>query len=123
MSTLFQKYGGFAAVSKVVMAFYDKVLDSDDLAPYFEHIDMRRLIDHQTKFISQVMGGPASYTNDALSRVHAPHNIDQAAFNEVAALLNETLIEFGLETDDIAVIMDEVGSKARFVVENSAGQA
>ena len=41
----------------------------------------------------------------------------------MAALLNETLIEFGLETDDIAVIMDEVGSKARFVVENSAGQA
>ena len=43
--TLFDKYGGFATVSKVVMSFYDRVLDSDQIGEYFEDIDMKRLID------------------------------------------------------------------------------
>ena len=56
--SLFDKYGGFASVSKVVMTFYTKVLDSDVIGDYFDGIDMRRLIDHQTKFIATIMGGP-----------------------------------------------------------------
>jgi hemoglobin len=40
--------GGFAKVRLLVSEFYDRVLDSDTLAPYFDGIDMRRLIDHQT---------------------------------------------------------------------------
>jgi len=51
--TPFEKYGGFATVSKIVMVFYDRVLDSDIMAPFFDDVDMRRLTDHQTKFISQ----------------------------------------------------------------------
>ena len=35
-STMFERYGGFATVSKIVSAFYDKVLDSSILAPYFD---------------------------------------------------------------------------------------
>ena len=114
--TLFEKYGGFASVSKMVMAFYDKVLDSDVIGPYFEDTDMRRLVDHQTKFIAQVMGGPASYSNDALRRVHAPLNIDRAAFNEMAALLRETLEEFALAPGDIDTIMDQIFARTGEVV-------
>lgn len=57
MATMFDRYGGFTSVSKIVMSFYDKVLDSETVGPYFEDIDMKALIDHQTKFIAQVMGG------------------------------------------------------------------
>lgn len=39
--SLFDKYGGFASVSKVVSAFYDKAVDSDIIGPYFDDIDMR----------------------------------------------------------------------------------
>jgi hypothetical protein len=48
MATMFERYGGFATVSKVVMAFYDKALDSDVIGVYFENVDMPALIDHQT---------------------------------------------------------------------------
>ena len=67
-STIFQRYGGFASVSKVVMSFYDKVLDSPVASPYFANTNMKRLIDHQTKFIAQIMGGPVSYTDEQLER-------------------------------------------------------
>ena len=69
--TLFEKYGGFSTLSKVVMSFYDKVLDSDQVGDYFEDVDMKKQIDHQTKFIASIMGGPASFTDDMLRRVHA----------------------------------------------------
>jgi hemoglobin len=48
MATTFDKYGGFSTVSRVVMTFYDKVLDNDTVGPYFDDIDMPRQIDHQT---------------------------------------------------------------------------
>ncbi|MEM8914429.1 MAG: group 1 truncated hemoglobin [Pseudomonadota bacterium] len=116
MASMFERYGGFANVSKLVMAFYDKVLDSDIAGPYFDEIDMKALIDHQTKFIAQVMGGPAGYSNEALQNVHAKHDIDMAAFSEVAVLLEQTLTEFDVEPTDIKIIMDDVASRASFII-------
>jgi hemoglobin len=68
---LFQKYGGFSKVSKIVMALYDRLLDDDDIGPFFDDVDMSRIVDHQTKFISSLMGGPVSYTDDQIQKMHA----------------------------------------------------
>ena len=110
------KYGGFASVSKIVMLFYDKALDSDILGPYFENVDMRRLIDHQTKFIASLLGGPASYTNEALRTVHAHLDISDQAMSEMTMLLEETLEDFDVEAADIAAIIDEIKARAPFVM-------
>jgi len=114
--TMFENYGGFAKVSRIVSAFYDKALDSPILSPYFEHIDMKRLIDHQTKFISSVMGGPASYTNDELERIHSHLKIDERAFTEMTALLRESLEDFEIEDNDIDIICKVIKSKAKFII-------
>ncbi len=58
--SMFDRYGGFATVRTIVSSFYDKVLDSDRLSRFFVDIDMRALVDHQTKFVASLMGGPAS---------------------------------------------------------------
>jgi hemoglobin len=114
--TMFERYGGFAKVSRIVSSFYDRVLDSPLLAPYFHGIEMRRLIDHQTKFMVSVMGGPASYTDEHLSRVHAHLGIDDAAFNEVAALLRETLEDHDYDEGDIAVVIGEIVRRRPLIV-------
>ena len=116
MASMFERYGGFATVSKVVMAFYDKVLDSEIAGPYFGDVDMRALIDHQTKFVAQVMGGPVEYTNEALRDIHARHAIDQKAFDEVCALLKETLEGFGVDPADISEIVADVRSRTAYIV-------
>lgn len=116
MSSMFDRYGGFASVSKIVMAFYDKVLDSDIAGPYFDDVDMKSLIDHQTKFIAQVMGGPTSFSNEALQSVHAKHNIDRKAFDEVAGLLRESLEDFDVAERDIETIIDEVASRSPYII-------
>jgi hemoglobin len=115
-STIFQRYGGFANVSKVVMSFYDKVLDSPIASPYFANTDMKRLIDHQTKFIAQIMGGPASYTDEQLERVHAHLGITEVAFNETMELLTETLEDHDFSDDDIQHIQGEMMDRKNFVV-------
>lgn len=117
--SIFERYGGFARVSRVVMAFYEKILDSPITSPYFDGIDMRRLIDHQTRFIATVMGGPASYTNDHLERVHARLNITEVAFLEVCELLRETLEDFEYEEEDIQSVVDEIMSRKNYIVARS----
>ena len=113
---MFERYGGFAAVSKVVMSFYDRVFDSDVLAPYFENVDMRRLIDHQTKFVSSVLGGPASYTNEALRRVHAHLDIDSVAFDEMILLFRETLEDLQFDDADVDVVVADLRSRSSYIV-------
>lgn len=114
--TMFQRYGGFATISKVVLDFYDRILDSDRLAPYFDDVDMRRLVDHQTKFISQVMGGPETYTNETLQQLHAHLGIDRESFDEMIAILEETLEDFDFEPDDLDRVIRDLQSRAPYIV-------
>ena len=112
----FERYGGFGSISKVVSSFYDKVLDSPELSKYFENIDMRRQIDHQTKFIASLMGGPASYSNQELERAHARFTITRAEFDEMMELLQETLEDFDLNDEDVNEVVQNFNNRVNFVV-------
>ncbi len=114
--TLFDKYGGFATVSRIVSAFYDYILESERLSPYFAGMDMRRLVDHQTKFIAALMGGPASFSNEALQRAHARLNIDDESFDEAVSLLKMTFEDFEVDEGDISIIIREVTGRRQFIV-------
>ena len=114
--TMFERLGGFAKVSRIVSAFYDNVLDSPILAPYFDGIDMKKQIDHQTKFFSALMGGPASYTDQELERKHARLKITNEAFSELGLILRETLEDAGLDDTDIGAILAEIANRKRFIV-------
>lgn len=118
--TLFERYGGFAKVSRIVSTFYGRVLDDPILAPYFSGIDMPRLMDHQTKFIASLMGGPASYTDEHLARVHERHHITERAFDRMALVLRESLEDHGLDETDIGQIHGEILARRTFVVDEPA---
>ncbi len=118
--SLYQKYGGFAAISRIVLSFYDRALDSDQLGGYFEDIDMKRLVDHQTKFIASLLGGPASYTDDRLRQLHLHLGITHADFDEMSTLLGEALAEHGFTEEDQATVMAEIEARRQFIV-NRAG--
>jgi hemoglobin len=115
-ATMFDRYGGFGSVHRVVLAFYDKLLDSDVVGPYFDDIDMPALVDHQTKFISQVMGGPITYTNKVLDQVHRNLDIKQEAFDEMSDILEKTLLEFDFRADDVRTIMADIKSRQPYIV-------
>jgi hemoglobin len=114
--TLFDRVGGFGTLSKIVLAFYDRVLDDDVLSPYFANADMRRLIDHQTKFVAFLMGGPASFTDEHLRLAHAHLAIESSAFERMALVLRETLDDFGLGDRDVESVIGQVRQRRDLIV-------
>jgi hemoglobin len=101
---LYDQLGGFAFVRKLVSDFYDRVLDEDELAPFFEKTDMARLVDHQTKFWATALGGPASYTDEQLEAVHRGMGITSAHFDLVLELVAETLEDHDVSEQHVAEI-------------------
>ena len=116
MSSTFQKYGGFSTVSKVVMDFYERVLDSDVVGHHFDDVDMARLMDHQTKFVSSLMGGPAAMNDEQLRRVHKGLDITSEEFDEIVKLLGETMADNGMERPDIRAVAQEFENKRHLIV-------
>ncbi|MEX3011540.1 group 1 truncated hemoglobin [Hoeflea sp. TYP-13] len=114
--TLFEKYGGFSSVSKVVLAFYDTLLDSDDIGPFFDDVDMSRMVDHQTKFIASLLGGPASYTDNQLRQLHSHLDIENSHFDELKIVLRETLESHGFDAADIDAVLEEFESRRTLIV-------
>ena len=114
--TLFEKYGGFGTVNGIVRNFYRDVLDSPSLNTYFHGIDMETLIDHQTKFLSHAMGGPATYAGRTLKNAHKHLKITTQSFNEVAEILQEALEDAGMEEQDIEAVMGIVASTVKDIV-------
>ena len=114
--TLFDKYGGFACINRVVMAFYDTLLDSDEIGPYFDDVEMERLIDHQTKFISFLLGGPVEFPDKQLKHAHANLGVTDAHFDLMKAILGDTLARFDFDLQDIQVVLDEIENRRPLIV-------
>ena len=118
--TLFKRYGGFAKISQIVSDFYSRVLDDDMLRHYFTGVDMRRQIDHQTKFVAYLMGGPASYTDEHIARVHARLGIDEESFDELVMVFRETLEDHDMAETDVGSVIAELTKRKRLVVTESS---
>ncbi len=114
--TLFDKYGGFSSISKVIMSFYDTLLDSDELGPFFDEVDMKRLIDHQIKFVASLLGGPADYTGERLQQLHAHLSIQDQHFDEMKRVLNTTLEQHGFTEDDRETVLVAFEERRRLIV-------
>ena len=114
--TLFEKYGGFSKVSKIVLAFYDTLLDSDEIGPFFDDIDMSKMVDHQTKFIASLLGGPAAYTDRQLHQLHRHLDINDGHFDKLKIVLSDTLSTHGVEPSDVAAVLAEFEKRRTLIV-------
>jgi hemoglobin len=114
--TVYERYGGFASVSRVVLDFYDRLLDEEELGAFFEDVDMAGMVDHQTKFIATLLGGPASYTDDQIRAVHRHLAIRDADFDRLREILAETLADHGFAAADVAHVTAEFERRRGLVV-------
>jgi hemoglobin len=114
--TIYEHYGGFSTVRRVVSAFYDKVLESDVIAHHFEEVQVPRLIEHQARFVSFLMGGPVSFTDDHLAHVHQRLGITPPEFEEMVGLLTETLDDFDFAPSDIDTVEREIRRRQPVIV-------
>ena len=114
---LFEKYGGAPTISKIVTNFYGKILSRPHLKAYFAGVPLPNLIQHQVRFMSQVMGQtPSAYNGRAMDIAHQRLNITAAHFGEVAQILETCLNEGGMAAEDLATVMAAVASLQGSVV-------
>lgn len=115
--SLFDKYGGFSTVSKIVLTLYDRLLEDDDVGPFFDDVDLSRLIDHQTKFVSSLMGGPASFSDDHIERAHRGMQIEDHQFDRLKEIVTEVLTDFEVEAPDIETIVGAFEARREILIE------
>lgn len=100
------------------MDFYDRILDSEKAGDFFDGVDIDKMVDHQTKFISSLMGGPSAHSNEQLRRSHVKLNIDDESFDEMVDILCGTLKDHGIGAEDVASIRYELESRRSLIVTN-----
>ena len=120
--SLYHRLGGFKFVHRILSDFYDRVLEDDDLSPYFEKTDMAHLIDHQTQFFATILGGPASYTDEQLRNIHVRMGIKDRHFSLVVDLLGDTLEDHELEQEHIDAIVAALEARRGAIVEGGESQ-
>lgn len=114
--SMFDKYGGFSVVSKIVLDLYERLLDDDDLGPFFDEVEFARIVDHQTKFVSSVMGGPASYSDTQIQKLHSHLAIKDAHFDKLAMILSQVLHDHGVADADAEKIVGDFAARRQLVV-------
>lgn len=110
-TSLYEKYGGLPTIIPIVQSFYRRLLANETLRPYFRGVNMQKLSDHQVNFIAMAMGAPSGiYTGRSLKESHAHLNVTEGAFALVAAALEESLREAGVEEADVATMLSAISS-------------
>lgn len=115
--SLFEKYGGFAKVSRIVLELYNRIVEDDEIGPFFDNVDMSRIVDHQTKFVSSLLGGPASFSDDQIERMHNHLAISNEHFDRLKEILFATLADHGVEPADIEIVVEAFDQRRNLVVE------
>ena len=114
---MYQAVGADAGLTVLVDTFYARLWSDPDLRPYFEGIERDRLKQHQRMFLTYVLGGgPDAYKGRPLAEAHQTLHITNAAFDQVAWHLRETLVELDVERPLISIIMGFVEGTRTSVV-------
>jgi len=114
--TVYEILGGFTVVRKIVVDFYNNVLEVDDLAQFFATTNMERQIDHQAKFISMLLGGPASFTDQQLRTIHEDLGIKDHHFDMIKEILADTFEDFDVAEDHIHFVVGEFEKRRSLIV-------
>jgi hemoglobin len=112
--TLLDKYG-MLRTTRVVQDFYEDLLQDPTLGHFFERVSIVELAQHQTIFLTMVMGGPLGYTTGDIARGHSGLNIGHGDFEAMIRHLETRLQSNGFEPDDVDQIIATYRRYEQFV--------
>ena len=93
--SLFDRLGGAETVLEMVNEMYARVLQDDELAPFFKNTDMKRLREMQFEFLAAALGGPVRYSGSELQAIHAGRGITPHHFSRFIGHLADAMQEHG----------------------------
>lgn len=105
--TIYDKLGGSDVMKTAVTVFYNRVVDDDNLAKWFEGVDLSRLRAHQRAFLTAALDGPRLFAGRDLTASHAGMEITDDAFEAIVNHLLTVLAD--LDIDEAAI--EQVGAR------------
>jgi len=88
---LLDQVGGPEGLRRIVDEMYVRVLADKELSPFFEGVEMDKLVRMQTEFIASITSGDIEYTGADLTKVHAGRGITRQHFTRFVSHLTEAL--------------------------------
>lgn len=116
MTSIYERIGGQEALIAVVDDLYDRVLADPGLAGYFAGTNLSRLKGRQVEFFTAALGGPDQYRGLSMKDVHRGRGIDQAAFDRVAELLSDSLLDAGIGEATTKEIIELIAPLSKDIV-------
>ena len=113
----YDRVGGQPAIREVVEQFYARILDDDELAPYFADADVSQVKRHQVLLLSQVLGGPAEYDGRELGDAHRGLGITSDHYDKVVGYLVAVLTDLGADDELLAAAGGVVAGVKADIVE------
>jgi hemoglobin len=96
---------GRVRLTQIVSSFYSHVLKSPTLSRYFDEVSIAGLIEHQSRFLGMVLGGPPAYSAQELEVAHKRFGITNEDFDEMLHLLEESLDRYEVDPEDVSQVM------------------
>lgn len=118
--SLYERIGGYDAISAVVDVFLTKVWDDPVVGRYFIGMgtDTRNQLRQKNKnLLCFNTGGPCKKINRDLKLTHEGLGITDKEFDIVANHLSDTLKEFKVPEKEYGEVMTKVGGLRTYVVE------
>lgn len=109
--TLYEWAGGMPVFEKLMIAFYDKVLQDELLGPVFKHMSPEHQM-HVAHFIAEVFGGPKMYSTADGSHFKM---IQKHLGRHLTEQHRKRWVQLLVETADILLLPDDPEFRSAFV--------
>jgi hemoglobin len=97
-------------MSQLVEEFYQRVLQDNQLAPFFRNVDMQRLRTMQYEFLCSAFGGPIHYSGSELQAIHARRGITNQHFAQFVGHLAKVMEERGISPQAIDAMLGRLAT-------------
>ena len=111
--SLYERLGGYGAISAVVNDFAEKLFIDEQVGPFFKGMgtDTRKsFIQKNINLVCNVTGGPCKIISRDAKVVHGGLGITEAEFNIVVNHLVDTLDKFKVPAEEKQELLSIIGS-------------
>ncbi len=118
--SLYERLGGYEAISAVVNDFASKLFTDPQVGPFFKGMgtDTRKsFIQKNINLVCNVTGGPCKIISRPAKTVHAGLGITEADFNVVVNHLVDTLDKFEVPAKEKQELLSIIGTLKPDIVE------
>lgn len=120
--TLYQRLGGYDAISAVVSDLVPRLRGDPQLAHFWQHRaedSLQRSKQHLTDFICSNAGGPVYYTGRNMEAAHKGMKISEANWSTFISHCNATLDAFQIPQSERGELIAFIQSTKRDIVEET----